>query len=84
MKKTSVEWVVEEIGNNWWEFVNGGDDDEGVMDKLLELAKEMHRAEIIKAVDDTIKNIRVDEERKGFFVVNGKGYYDMTYKKDSE
>jgi hypothetical protein len=51
---------------------------------LIEKAKEMEKEQIVEAVNTTIKNIRVDKERKGFFVVDGKGYYDMTYKKDSE
>jgi hypothetical protein len=80
MKKTSVEWAIQEIMDNWRDYEYGDED----FDKLIELAKEMHRAEIIKAVNDTIKNIRVDKERKGFFVIDGKGYYDMTYKKDAE
>jgi hypothetical protein len=46
---------------------------------LIEKAKEMEKEQIVEAVNTTIKGIRVDKQRKGFFVVNGEGYYARTY-----
>ena len=69
MKRTAVEWLK-------YVYENQG---EYVMDDQWKNALEMEKEQIVEAVNTTIKGIRVDKQRKGFFVVNGEGYYASTY-----
>jgi hypothetical protein len=47
--------------------------------KLFEESKEMEKKQIIKSVNDTIKRIKLDEDKTGFIAQNGEGYFNETY-----
>jgi hypothetical protein len=82
MKQTAVEWYENEINALFDKYEDKEiSKSEFLLRKhnLFYPAKQMHKEEIIEAVNTTIKGIRVDKQRKGFFVVNGEGYYASTY-----
>jgi hypothetical protein len=46
------------------------------IDKAIEMEKE----QIIKACNDTIKSVELDNDKTGFIAQTGEGYYNEKYK----
>lgn len=46
---------------------------------IFKQAKEMEKNQIIDAVNNTIQNIKLDEDKIGFIAQNGEGYFNQTY-----
>ena len=70
MKKTAVEWLVEELTTLGHNFK--------LYKKEIEQAKEMEKKQIIDAYGVKTESINQDQSK----IVTGNQYYNETYKKD--
>jgi hypothetical protein len=70
MKETAVEWVINEIRSNWYDYEYGDED----MNELIKKAKEMEKWQIIDAHESGVGSIDY-----GY----GIGYYEETYKNET-
>jgi hypothetical protein len=43
----------------------------------------IEREQIIEACENTIKSFELDKDKTGLFVMGGEGYYNKTYKPES-
>ena len=71
-KQTAVEWLAETLKFSNKEIY-------AQTYYIIEQAKEMERQQIIDAVNLTIKDIKLDEDKTGFFATNGDWYYKENY-----
>jgi ribosomal protein S19E (S16A) len=77
-EQTPVEWYAIEMA----EYLRSMYGDGIINLDILRKAKELEKQRIIKAVEDTIANIKLDEDKSGFIAQNGEGYYKQTYESD--
>jgi len=76
-KMTAVEWLWEQIDEILPFSV---DTETGIkLYNAKEQAKEMEKEQIITAIDETLKGVKLDEDKTGFIAMWGKGYYKKTY-----
>jgi hypothetical protein len=66
MKDTAVEWAINEIRSNWYDYEYGDED----MNELLKQAKEMEKDQIVDAF-----------EHVDFNLDDGLHYYNETFNK---
>ena len=75
-KQTAVDW----LEKNMWEHIEYKPTLEiQRIRKKIQQAKEMEKEQIMKSVNDTIKRIKLDEDKTGFIAQNGEGYFNETY-----
>ena len=70
-KQTATEWLFEKL----WETPK----DKLTWNAILEQSKEMEKGQIIDAVNFINNNLKLDEDKTGFFTTTGDGYYRNTY-----
>jgi hypothetical protein len=79
MKKTAIQEMMNELNELHPNLLNvqtkGGREFVQTCHKYL--AKE--KQNIIDAVNNTIQNIKLDEDKNGFIAQNGEGYFNETY-----
>jgi hypothetical protein len=68
--KTPIDWFVEattrqQSENDYFE--------------LIDKANEMFKAAIIEACESTLRSVKLDETKEGFFAKTGEGYYKENY-----
>lgn len=71
MKQTAVEWFEQQLDNL----------DIKIPFSIYEEAKEMEKGQIIDAVNFINNNLKLDEDKTGFFTTTGDGYYKNNYGK---
>jgi hypothetical protein len=77
-KETSIQWLMSQAVN-WARNTNSGNDIVEFPKGAIKQAKEMEKEQIMKSVNDTIKRIKLDEDKTGFIAQNGEGYFNETY-----
>lgn len=78
MKQTAVEWAINEIRNNWYDYEYGDAD----MDDLIKQAKEMEKQQIIEAHGDKQKTKSNPDSLVTYgYWYSGKDYYNDKYEK---
>jgi hypothetical protein len=76
-KITAVEWLWEQIDEILPFSV---DTETGIkLYNAKEQAKQMEKEQIITAIDETLKGVKLDEDKTGFIAMWGEGYYKKTY-----
>ena len=76
MKQTAVEWAINEIRNNWYDYEYGDAD----MDDLIKQAKEMEKQQIIEAHGDKQKTKSNPDSLVTYgYWYSGKDYYKSLY-----
>ena len=75
MKKNKKQTATEYLFEKLWETPK----DKLTWNAILEQAKEMEKEQIIDAVNFINNNLKLDEDKTGFFTTTGDGYYRNTY-----
>jgi hypothetical protein len=79
MSKTAIQQMMNELNEVSPNLLNvqtkGGREFVQTCHKYLSIEKQ----NIIDAVNNTIKNIKLDEDKTGFISQNGEGYFTKTY-----
>ena len=69
MKKTAVEWLVEQIcGEHTSEW-----------QKEIEQAKQMEKEQMIEAVDCCLSSIKLSEDKNSFIALSAQQYYNEKF-----
>jgi hypothetical protein len=84
-QQTAVQWFIEQLeqkGDAWENVsirrVQISIDTSDYL-KLIKQAKQMEKEQIITAIDETLKGVKLDEDKTGFIAMWGEGYYKKTY-----
>ena len=75
MKQTAVEYLVEQLNEIGFHTI--------VIQSIIDKAKEIEKQQIVDACENTIKSFELDKDKTGLFVMGGEGYYNKTYKPES-
>jgi hypothetical protein len=84
-KMTAVEWFIEQLEEKGVAYENVSfrkiqiSIDTSDYLKLIKQAKQMEKEQIITAIDETLKGVKLDEDKTGFIAMWGEGYYKKTY-----
>jgi uncharacterized protein with HEPN domain len=78
-QKTAIQQLMTELNELYPNLLNvytaGGREFVNTCHKYLAVEKD----QIVKAVNHTIENIQLDEDKTGFIAQNGDGYFNETY-----
>lgn len=84
MKKTAIQEMMNELNELYPNLLNvqtkGGREFVKTCHKYLSI----ERQNIMDAVNNTIKNIQLDEDKTGFISQNGDGYFNKTFGGNNE
>ena len=77
--KTAIEQMMEDLHDTFPRFFNVHSLEGRVFMRMATKYLSVEKEQIIKSVNDTIKRIKLDEDKTGFIAQNGEGYFNETY-----
>jgi hypothetical protein len=77
--KTAIEQMMEDLNDTFPRFFNVHSLEGRVFMRMATKYLSVEKEQIIKSVNDTIKRIKLDEDKTGFIAQNGEGYFNETY-----